>query len=75
MNVPTDLFGIPIYLAAAMLFLVAAAAIGVLSGATTRRGEVPAKSGMPRLDLQTISAILGIASFALQILQWLKIIG
>jgi hypothetical protein len=73
--VPADLFGIPIYLAAAILFIVAAVAIGLLRGGTAGRREMPAKGGAPRLDLQTISAILGIVSFALQILQWLKIIG
>ena len=75
MNVPADLFGLPVYLAAGILFLVVAVAIGLLRGGAGTRGEMPAKSGAPRLDLQTISAILGIASFALQILQWLKIIG
>jgi hypothetical protein len=74
-NVPTELFGIPIYLVAAILFLLVAAAIGLLRGGTSERGEARARSAAFRLDLQTISAILGIVSFALQILQWLKIIG
>jgi hypothetical protein len=73
--VPTELFGIPIYLAAAILFLIVAVAIGLLRGGAAGRREMPAKSGAPRLDLQTIAAILGIVSFALQVLQWLKIVG
>jgi hypothetical protein len=73
--VPTELFGIPIYLAAAILFLILAVAIGLLRGGAVSRRELPAKSGAFRLDLQTISAILGIVSFALQVLQWLKVIG
>jgi hypothetical protein len=73
--VPTNLFGIPIYLAAAILFLLVAVAIGLLSGRTRKRDETPTRSGTPRLDLQTISAVLGIVSFVLQILQWLKIIS
>jgi hypothetical protein len=72
---PTELLGIPIYLAAAIVFLIVAVAIGLLRGGAVQRREMPAKSGAPRLDLQTISAILGIVSFALQVLQWFKIIG
>jgi|GEM_PF-7036353 len=71
---PTELWGVPVYLAAGVLFLAAAVLIGLVRARAGSRREAPARAAF-RLDLQTISAILGIASFALQILQWLKVIG
>ncbi|HXF52499.1 MAG TPA: hypothetical protein VNK52_00100 [Hyphomicrobiaceae bacterium] len=71
---PTELWGVPVYLAAGVLFLAAAVLIGLLRAGTGSRRAAPARAAL-RFDLQTISAILGSVSFALQILQWLKVIG
>lgn len=75
---PSSLFGIPFYLAAAIFFLVLTLLIAWVRAVRRPRlarrdlGTPPPRSGGG--GLQTLSAVLGILSFAMQILQWLEII-
>jgi hypothetical protein len=70
---PSTLYGVPLYLGLAILFFVLVFAIGLIRGRS--HGTAPrAASGGLGSTLQLISAVLGILSFAMQVLQWLKII-
>jgi hypothetical protein len=72
--VPSTLYGVPLYLGLAILFFVLVLVIGLIRG-RAHRGTAPraARGGLGS-TLQLISAILGILSFVMQVLQWLKII-
>jgi hypothetical protein len=71
---PSTLYGVPLYLGLAILFFVLVFAIGLVRG-RSHKGTVPrAASGGIGSTLQLISAVLGILSFLMQVLQWLKII-
>ena len=74
---PTSIYGVPIFLAVAVFFFAAAVVIGMMRGGWRHKvpegGPVPMRSGGGGM-LQTLAAILGITSFVMQVLQWLKII-
>ena len=71
---PSTLYGVPLYLGLAILFFVLVLVIGLIRG-RSHRGTAPrAASGGFGGTLQLISAVLGILSFLMQVLQWLKII-
>jgi uncharacterized iron-regulated membrane protein len=73
---PSSIYGVPIYLAFAIVCFIVVVIAGLARGGWRQRtpegGPVPMRGqgGM----LQTIAAILGILSFVIQVLQWLKII-
>ena len=73
---PSSIFGVPIYLAFGIVCFIVVFITG-LAGAGWRQ-RTPEGGPVPMLGqggmLQTIAAILGILSFVIQVLQWLKII-
>ena len=71
--VPDYAFGVPLYLALTILFFGAVILIG--PSVAARLGTAPrAGTGGLGGKLQMISAVFGILSFAMQVLQWLHII-
>lgn len=71
---PDSLFGVPLYLGLALLFFALVILIGLIRGRLSGGKAPRAASGGFGSKLQMISAIFGIRSFAMQLLQWLKII-
>lgn len=65
----SEIFGVPIYLAIAIACLVVVVSFGLIRGG----GEAGADRSVTS-PLQAIAAVAGLASFAMQILQWLKLI-
>jgi hypothetical protein len=65
----------PIYLAVTIVCFLIVIALGVMRGGLRRRpAGGPAPMRAQGNMLQTVSAILGIVSFFMQVLQWLNII-
>lgn len=65
---PGEIFGVPIYLAIAIACLVVVVSLGLIRGGGEAGADRSASS-----PLQTIAALAGLLSFAMQILQWLKL--
>jgi len=73
-SVPTAIFGLPLYLGLAILFFALVFLIGLIRG-RSYGGKAPrAGSGGIGGKIQMLSAVFGILSFVMQILQWFKII-
>lgn len=71
---PSSLFGLPLYLALAIVFFALVVLIGLARGRSAGGAAPRAERGGFGSTLQMISAVLGILSFVMQVLQWLKII-
>lgn len=74
MPVPSYVFGLPLYLGLAILCFALAILIGLIRGGSYGGKAPRARSGGIGSVIQMLSAVLGILSFAMQVLQWLKII-
>jgi hypothetical protein len=76
MQMPSAFYGVPSFLAITIACFAVVVVIGLARGGWGRRGSTGApvpRSAQGNNMLQTIAAILGIVSFVIQILQWLKI--
>jgi hypothetical protein len=72
--VPSTILGLPLYLGLAILFFVLVFLIGLARGGSHTGTAPRAAAGGLGSKLQMISAVFGILSFVMQILQWLKVI-
>jgi hypothetical protein len=71
---PSSIYGVPIYLAVALVSFVVVIVMGLVRGGWRQRAPTGGPVRMrARSMLQTVAAILGIVSFVMQDLQWLKI--
>ena len=67
---PSEILGLPTYLAIAIGCFIVVILLGVIRGGRGGSGAERSASN----PLQTIAAIAGLLSFAMQVLQWLQLI-
>jgi hypothetical protein len=72
---PDTILGLPFYLAIAIASFLIVILIGLLRGGLrSGGGDRAVPKSAAQSPLQTLAAIVGILSFVMQVLQWLKLI-